>query len=148
MYHTRTSLKICIINDDFLGTMNQRYANRTAITVLKTIAITQTPLFPSPNLPHPLSLATVAVPVTPPPIFTPVAVPLSPQTYPLGQQPPPPASPQLNQPWAHPPSPNAAPVVLTGTLTITPLLFRATVEEAAGQDVLEQSRPTRQQPPW
>ena len=50
-----------------------------------------------------LFFATLAVPMAPPPVFTPIAVQLSPQAYPLGQHPPPPVAPQLNQPKAQPP---------------------------------------------
>ena len=103
---------------------------------------------PTSSLPALLFFATVAVPVTPPPILTPVAVQLSPQAYPPGQHPPPPSAPQVNQPCAHPPSPKSGPVVAAGTPTLTPLLFSATLEETGGQDVSEQSLPVRQQPPW
>ena len=99
-------------------------------------------------LPAPLSFATVAVPVAPPCTTTPVAVQLVPQAYPLGQHPPPSPVGQENHPCAHPPVPVAAPSVTLGTATVTPSLFTATVDEATGQDVRLQSRPTWQQPPW
>ena len=96
----------------------------------------------------PLSFATLAVPVAPPCTTTPVAVQLVPQAYPLGQHPPP-SSPlgHENHPCAHPP-PVAAAAAPLGTATVTPSLFTASVEEATGQDVRLQSRPTWQQPPW
>ena len=94
----------------------------------------------------PLSFATFAVPVTPPPILTPVAVQLSPQAYPLGQHPPPPSEAQRNQPRAQPSSPNL--VGSAGaTATETPLLLRTSELAGAGHDVEEQSLPIRQQPP-
>lgn len=107
---------------------------------------------PPPPLSAPLSFATVAVPVAPPCTTTPVAVQLVPHAYPLGQHPPPPPPwppGQGNHPCAHPP-PVAAAVAPppSGTAIVTPSLLTASVEEATGQDVRLQSRPTWQQPPW
>lgn len=106
---------------------------------------------PPPPLSAPLSFATVAVPVAPPCTTTPVAVQLVPHAYPLGQHPPPPPG-QGNHPCAHPPPVAAAvappPPPPSGTATVTPSLLTASVEEATGQDVRLQSRPTWQQPPW
>ena len=93
-----------------------------------------------------LSLATVAVPVWPPCTTTAVAVQLTPQLYPLGQQPPPPSLPQLNHPPAHPPTPNSGGSLPLGTAMVTPLLVRMVEGVAAGQDVKPQDRPTWQQP--
>ena len=101
----------------------------------------------TPTLSARLSFATWAVPVAPPCTTTPVAVQLVPQAYPLGQHPPPSPLAQENHPWAQPPI-SAAPAVALGTATVTPSLFTASVEEATGQDVRLQSRPTWQQPPW
>lgn len=94
------------------------------------------------------SLATCAVPVAPPLTTTAVAVQLDPHAYPPGQHPPPWPAAQLNHPDAHPFWPNAASVSPVGTATVTPSLVKAIVEEAAGQDVRPQSRPTWQQPAW
>ena len=100
------------------------------------------------TLAAPLFFATSAVPVAPPATTTAVAVQLVPQAYPLGQQPPPCPLAQLNQPCAHPlaPNPTAAPPDPLGTATVTPFEFKARVEDAVGQEVRPQSRPTRQQP--
>ena len=102
------------------------------------------------TLSAPLSFATLAVPVAPPCTTTSVAVQLAPQAYPLGQHPPPCPLGHENQPSAHPlaPNPTAAPSVPLGTATVTPSLLTASVEEATGQEVRLQSRPTWQQPPW
>ena len=110
----------------------------------------QTTQLLNPTLPAPLSFATLAVPVAPPCTTTFVAVQLAPQAYPLGQHPPPCPLGHENQPSAHPlaPSPTAAPSVPLGTATVTPSLFTASVEDATGQEVRLQSRPTWQHPPW
>lgn len=95
----------------------------------------------------PLSFATSAVPVAPFCNTTAVAEQLVPQAYPLGQHPPPSPFAQLNHPTAQPLAPNAAsPVPLGMTDTVTPFELIARVDEAAGQEVKPQSRPTRQQP--
>lgn len=86
------------------------------------------------------------------------AVQLEPHRYPVGQQPPPTVSAQLNHPLAHRPillllllllvAAVAVPVaVITGTTIVTPSLA-IVVEGVAGQDVVSQSRPVRQHPPW
>jgi hypothetical protein len=80
-----------------------------------------------------------------------------PQAYPLGQQSPPCDAAQLNQPPGHEVEGRAAPVdvinavttyedppvdVPTGTTTTTPFDVNVEEEAAAGQLVVEQSRPT------
>lgn len=90
--------------------------------------------------PPPLSgavLATVDDPAT--------AAQLVPQANPVGQQPPPTVSAQLNQPCAHRPAPPV--MVWTGTTMVSPFEI-AVVEGVTGHDVVSQSRPVRQHPPW
>ena len=132
-----------------------RYA--TLPTTHPTPTTTPTTPHPPPQTSKPLLaklfFATFAVPVTPVPTNTLLAVQLAPQTYPDGQHPFPssPTTPlclaQLNHPNAQPPSPN--PSLLTcATPTVTPSLATAVEVDTGGQDVRAQSRPRRQQPGW
>jgi hypothetical protein len=75
-------------------------------------------------------------------------VQLLPQTYPLGQHPPPADAAQLNQPVAQEPLSEAVvAAVPVGTTIVTPSVVMIVVDDVAGQDVESQFRPTRQHPP-
>ncbi|KAJ5587811.1 uncharacterized protein N7459_003576 [Penicillium hispanicum] len=78
------------------------------------------------------SLATV--------VFAAVAMQLDPQANPVGQQPPPAVSAQLNQPCAHLPVVWELRPVVTGSMTVTPSDVNV-VEDVVGHDVVSQSRP-------
>lgn len=80
-----------------------------------------------------------------------VAVQLCPHTYPLGQQPPPLSTAQVNHPCAQLPLPSSVPAGPipgpVGATITTPSTLATVVDAEVGQDVRLQSRPTRQQPP-
>jgi hypothetical protein len=77
------------------------------------------------------------------------AVQLLPQTYPLGQHPPPAEAAQLNHPVAQEPLLSVAVVAAlpVGTAIVTPSVLMSVVEDVAGQEVVSQLRPVRQHPP-
>lgn len=97
------------------------------------------------NLPptpgSPLPTVPVAVPEA-------VAVQLAPQANPLGQHPPPAEAAQLNHPVAQEPAEAVVAALPVGTATVTPSVFMIVVEDVVGHDVVSQSRPVRQHPPW
>jgi len=163
-----------------------RQVNQTSLHK-PTYTPTQTPKSPTtenqttirllPRMARVAALAAIfpTLPAVAPPLT--LAVQLAPQTYPLGQHPPPALEAQLDHPDAQLPLPAApapppsAPAVVVATLvvsaadvrlalplstetvtpeatrTVTPLLFTANDDGPVGQDVTPQSRPTRQQPP-
>lgn len=131
----------------------------------------QTPLTtPRRSNPKPTPLSTATLGASFPTLLCPdtVAVQEAPQTNPLGQQPPPSACPQPYHPLAQFP---LGPVVLLGgedppgvvvdvyvitptevaplppATIVRPLLTTTEVLASAGQDVVSQFLPTRQQPP-
>ena len=134
-----------------------RYAKppmvRQAHTPIPTATTHNIPPPPTSTLPARLFFATFAVPVTPVPTNTLLAVQLAPQTYPEGQHPfaSSPTTPlwlaQLNHPNAHPFAPKPSSLTCA-TPTVTPLLASARDVDAAGQENRAQSRPSRQQPGW
>ncbi|CRG85188.1 hypothetical protein PISL3812_02306 [Talaromyces islandicus] len=77
-----------------------------------------------------------------------VAVQLAPQANPLGQHPPPAEAAQLNHPVAQEPPEAVVAALPVGTATVTPSEAIIVVEDVVGQDVVSQSRPVRQHPPW
>ncbi|QKX56110.1 uncharacterized protein TRUGW13939_03210 [Talaromyces rugulosus] len=94
---------------------------------------------PTPGSPFPT--VPVAVPDA-------VAVQLAPQANPLGQHPPPAEAAQLNHPVAQEPAEAVVAALPVGTATVTPPESMTVVEDVVGQDVVSQSRPVRQHPPW
>lgn len=79
------------------------------------------------------------------------AVQLDPHAYPVGQHPPPTVSAQLNQPLAHPFGPLSSlpsAVVVGSAATMVWPLLTIVVDGRAGHEVVSQSRPVWQHPPW
>lgn len=113
---------------------------QTIITIANTSHQPLVNLAPAPAC----SLMTVAVAV---PALD--AVQLLPHTYPLGQQPPPTDAAQLNHPMAQEPLLCATVVAAlpVGTATVIPFVLIRVVEDVAGQEVVSQFLPVRQQPP-
>ena len=134
---------INIIYMSFISHIYNRSSSGSSTTIIN--GITAKPPYPMPTLPTPefgLPFCTTAVCVGD--NEEQLAVPHS---YPVGQQFPPKLAAQLLHPVAHTPVGlfSAAPVP-TATTRVTPSLT-SVVELVAGQSVVWQFRPVRQQPP-